>query len=83
MIAGYIYCVSSQVAVPPSSAASGINKQACTGYTSPVKKGQSCSAVAKASGISQTRLVQLNTSLNSKCTNLVVGKSYCVTSIGS
>lgn len=83
LLAGYVYCVSSQVAVPPSYAASGIDKKACTGYTSKVMKGQTCSTVAKKYGVSKTRLMQLNTSLNSKCSNIVVGKSYCITSIGS
>ncbi|KZV95957.1 hypothetical protein EXIGLDRAFT_818712 [Exidia glandulosa HHB12029] len=83
LIAGYIYCVSSQVAVPPSYAASGINKQGCTGYTTKVKANQSCTALGKKYGVSTTRIVQLNKSLNSKCSNLVVGKAYCITSIGS
>ncbi|KZV93838.1 hypothetical protein EXIGLDRAFT_748949 [Exidia glandulosa HHB12029] len=83
LIAGYIYCVASQVAVPPSYAASGINKQGCTGYSTKVKTGQSCTALGKKYGVSTTRIVQLNKSLNSKCSNLVVGKAYCITSIGA
>ncbi|KAF2732974.1 hypothetical protein EJ04DRAFT_513525 [Polyplosphaeria fusca] len=52
-------------------------KQGCAKWYS-VKTGDNCDAVSKATGVSFDQLKQLNTGLDSDCTNLWLGSDYCV-----
>lgn len=81
VVAGYTYCVSSPVAVPPATAARGIDRRSCTGYSSPVQASDTCASIGAAYGVNPPRIVRLNRSLNSQCNNMIAGESYCLTSI--
>lgn len=58
-----------------SSNNSGSSSSGCKSYHT-VKKGDTCSKIR--GGTSLARFRQLNPSVNSGCTNLQVGKKYCV-----
>ncbi|KZW01072.1 hypothetical protein EXIGLDRAFT_693828 [Exidia glandulosa HHB12029] len=69
------------VATKPSS---GSGKSTSSSSTSgckthrTAKKGDTCSKLASAGGISLSKFYSLNSKVNSKCTNLQVGASYCI-----
>ncbi|KAI5306010.1 hypothetical protein KEM56_002561, partial [Ascosphaera pollenicola] len=48
-----------------------------------VGSGDSCWALASANGLSLEQLISLNPSVNSGCTNLVIGEKLCIGSGGS
>ncbi|EJD36525.1 hypothetical protein AURDEDRAFT_174393 [Auricularia subglabra TFB-10046 SS5] len=60
----------------PKNLASGSAK-GCKKYHT-VKKGDTCAPLAKAGGVSLSKFLSLNKGLNSKCTNLQLGKAYCL-----
>lgn len=60
-----------------SSSSSGSSSGGCKTWRT-AKKGDSCSKLANAGGISLSKFYSLNKSVNNKCTNLQVNKSYCI-----
>ncbi|KAI9025988.1 hypothetical protein CLU79DRAFT_833771 [Phycomyces nitens] len=49
----------------------------CSKYAT-IKSGDTCTKVAKNNGISVSKFYDLNSQINSKCTNIIAGKKYCV-----
>ncbi|GKU06925.1 unnamed protein product [Fusarium langsethiae] len=64
----------------PSNLANGTNTQCAQYYN--ITKGDTCADVTLAAGISLKDFYFLNPSVDKKCTNLILGESYCVRAMG-
>jgi LysM repeat protein len=63
-------------ATPGAPTPSGTTAQCYTYHT--VASGDTCSALETTFGITMAQIVYWNPSLNSGCTNLLLGEAYCV-----
>ncbi|KAF9559712.1 hypothetical protein CPC08DRAFT_637416, partial [Agrocybe pediades] len=85
---GSAYCVASNStsspgngSIPPNVAAGTITA-GCTQYYT-VISGDSCSAIDSQFGITLAQFITMNPEVNSGCTNIAVGSTYCVASSNS
>ncbi|KAH7106857.1 hypothetical protein BKA62DRAFT_218908 [Auriculariales sp. MPI-PUGE-AT-0066] len=60
----------------PGSGSSGSSSSCSKTYT--VKKGDTCSKISSKYSLKLSKFYDLNSKVNSKCTNLQVGTKYCV-----
>ncbi|KAH7104646.1 hypothetical protein BKA62DRAFT_819504, partial [Auriculariales sp. MPI-PUGE-AT-0066] len=80
MEAALFYCVKSSMVPPPSDIAEKTITRDCAKYAR-AKKSTTCDKITSKHGINLETLRVWNTGINSDCSNLATGTSYCVSAI--